>query len=543
MEKPAGLADLKLVNKYYPVANYSYPSPKMEQSDRMRDRSSVDSEASVPGMVDDRESIISIEEDDRDQYHISGAELWDSFWEDPFWEANAQEASHETDSITRKIIHRNTSYPALLPSPDVNHRKDHYFAAQRRNEDMIIQNGPATTWPLIAAELPVTPRPVTPKASYSLFPRTASTPLANPVPRAPNTSPEAVPLMETPRRKNTVSLPSMNRTSKPNKLLIQGVYAAERTSWTQSAPVTPVVIGPTPSVASDLSERSDSALSFTPRQHPPTSLIRARSETVVSCSSGRSIPYSIGSSNISQHDLVTPPTIPSRPQTIELPRTRLSQYSQAELAKLYPPITQVQPQPQPQQQQQQQWFRMTTEINHLPGLRQRRSQASILSHVETTMPVMTATTVPSTPAAMMPPPTTTPITMLGPPSCIMPMPVSVFEDDSDSETESESFARRIARSFTSTKRTRSAGAAPRSRRGNEVAKDQLRRARAGTLSSSSAGDVIGARVHVPVREERDGDRSMRTTNTKEDGKLLHVSHPILRRQKSEVLGKILWGRR
>ncbi|KAF3765013.1 hypothetical protein M406DRAFT_70478 [Cryphonectria parasitica EP155] len=217
MERPSKLADLKLVNKYYPaqgaVANYSYPS-----SLKVEGRSSVGSQASVPDMVaDDRDSIISTDAadgvDNRDSYHSSGAELWDSFWEDPFWEANAEEASREADGITQRIINNNGSYPALIPSPDHNvTRKQEYFASQADSSDKVEEEAPGSNsndepasgggdtasrrqsrnskCPSIiaikreaaAAATTSTPtsaassRPVTPKASYSLFPKPMPTP-------------------------------------------------------------------------------------------------------------------------------------------------------------------------------------------------------------------------------------------------------------------------------------------------------------------------------------------------------------------------------
>ncbi|KAJ4386478.1 hypothetical protein N0V93_009375 [Gnomoniopsis smithogilvyi] len=106
-----------------------------------------------------------------------------------------------------------------------------------------------------------------------------------------------------------------------------------------------------------------------------------------------------------------------------------------------------------------------------------------------------------------------------------PMPVSVFELDSDSEEEA-SFARRIARSFTSQKRTRSASAAPRSRKGQEVAKQQLKCAQAEILGLSS------------------GDDAQASCGARGNEQTLSESHPPrLRKQKSEVFGKVFWNRR
>ncbi|XEV03984.1 hypothetical protein FSHL1_009271 [Fusarium sambucinum] len=84
MERSSKLADLKLVSKYYPVTNYSYPQQPECPSHHVRsrfsdDRASLGSEGSSPSLIDDRtDSEVSL--DDDYQYHAHGAELWDSFW-------------------------------------------------------------------------------------------------------------------------------------------------------------------------------------------------------------------------------------------------------------------------------------------------------------------------------------------------------------------------------------------------------------------------------------------------------------------------------
>lgn len=144
----------------------------------------------------------------------------------------------------------------------------------------------------------------------------------------------------------------------------------------------------------------------------------------------------------------------------------------------------------------------------------------------------------------------------------------MFEVDSDSEVEEESFARRIARSFTSSgkQRTRSASAAPRSRKGNEVARGQLLRARAETLEAGGGG--VGLEEKGMTGEERkwssgsissngssgggsnsSGSSGGGSGNSSRTSSSNSVSggggHPVtlLRRQKSEVFGKMLWSRR
>lgn len=119
----------------------------------------------------------------------------------------------------------------------------------------------------------------------------------------------------------------------------------------------------------------------------------------------------------------------------------------------------------------------------------------------------------------------------------------MFEVDSDSEVEEESFARRIARSFTSSasKRTRSASAAPRSRKGNEVARGQLSRARAETLEGSRNSKVLTLMDSNGSNSSSDKDRKGSSGSS-----IISSSGGgggLLQRQKSEVFGKMLWGRR
>jgi hypothetical protein len=117
--------------------------------------------------------------------------------------------------------------------------------------------------------------------------------------------------------------------------------------------------------------------------------------------------------------------------------------------------------------------------------------------------------------------------------------VSVFEldsdDDSDNDDEGVNFARRIVRNLTPHKRTRSAAAAPRTaRKGGGLAKEQLRRARAGTLSPTSNTSTAAAVVRgTPpetggTAEDKDRER---------DAVLLGA-----RRQRNEVFGRLFGGR-
>ncbi|KAK7414014.1 hypothetical protein QQX98_007125 [Neonectria punicea] len=160
MERPSKLADLKLVSKYYPVANYSYPDrrshngPSTPSTDRSStDRTSLGSEGSAPGLVDDQaDSEVSAEDDY--QYHTEASELWDTFWKP------APEIKEIKETKEDELERLRKSYPALIPSPQ---------DPKPRGPDEA--RHPA--WPL-----PETHRPRFRKASatYSPFPRLAPLP-------------------------------------------------------------------------------------------------------------------------------------------------------------------------------------------------------------------------------------------------------------------------------------------------------------------------------------------------------------------------------
>ena len=101
MERGNGLADLTLVNKYFPVANYSYPRNENTNHGYYEprttpDRSSLGSDGTPPGLVDDKSdsdlSFSSSFESERN-YEVMAAQLWDSFWEPPADDAKPRTAS------------------------------------------------------------------------------------------------------------------------------------------------------------------------------------------------------------------------------------------------------------------------------------------------------------------------------------------------------------------------------------------------------------------------------------------------------------------
>lgn len=155
MDQQNKLAEIKLVSKYYPVANYSYPrkedgsapmSPTSPTISR-RDRGSIGSEGSTPGLIDDRTDSEVSQEDDY-QYHTHATELWDSFWQ-PGGEWRLE------DTQVDLLLPVKEDYPALIPSPQ-----------HKRKPSLKVVEAKSPSWPL--------PNPASnarkPAATYSAFP-------------------------------------------------------------------------------------------------------------------------------------------------------------------------------------------------------------------------------------------------------------------------------------------------------------------------------------------------------------------------------------
>ncbi|KJZ74804.1 hypothetical protein HIM_05713 [Hirsutella minnesotensis 3608] len=177
MEVSNKLVDLTLVSKYHPVANYSYPrndslaahhdkySPTIDRSDR----SSFGSQASAPGLIDDRtDSEVSV--DDDYQYHTHTAELWDSFWQ-PGMPGKAMVDDGSS-------LHPKKHYPALIPSPR---------GKSRRRQPEPIDT--AAAWPLPDGS--PRDRSRKPAAAYSSPPKPKSSPTYSAFPKS---QPSAAPI-------------------------------------------------------------------------------------------------------------------------------------------------------------------------------------------------------------------------------------------------------------------------------------------------------------------------------------------------------------
>lgn len=202
MDVSSKLADLTLVSKYHPVANYSYPrhdssapnSAISSSTGCYSDRSSLGSQASDPGLIDDRTDSEGSVDDDY-QYHAHTTELWDSFWQP------AKMLDHEL------TMHPKKQYPALIPSP----------SASRRRRQLDATEAPVA-WPLPdGSPLDKCRKPA---ATYTASPKSTSSPTYSAFPKPPTPTARlwrtASPAQGT--TSSTVPAPTRRRGSSPKPL-------------------------------------------------------------------------------------------------------------------------------------------------------------------------------------------------------------------------------------------------------------------------------------------------------------------------------------
>ncbi|ODA83259.1 hypothetical protein RJ55_01771 [Drechmeria coniospora] len=234
MERSSKPADLALVSKYYPVANYSYPRSNdhgappcaATESSGRSDRSSLGSNASAPGLVDDRTDSDETESvDDDDQYHAHVSRLWDSFWsrevprksmgEEPLMELNLRK-----------------QYPALIPSPRRRRRQPSPAAPER-----------TASWPLPDPDSPAErnrqpaaafPSPPTePVVRYSAFPKPTQAPKV-PCMLSARTIGSGPSSINTPPPPASVRQPAISPTFAAEEYLPKPSFAM---NWRRSSPI------------------------------------------------------------------------------------------------------------------------------------------------------------------------------------------------------------------------------------------------------------------------------------------------------------------
>ncbi|EHK17026.1 uncharacterized protein TRIVIDRAFT_232022 [Trichoderma virens Gv29-8] len=144
MERTSKLAQLTLVSKYYPVANYSYPrsegartpyNSRRSSNESEDKRTSLGSQASAgavplspPGLIDDRTDSEASADDDDYRYHAHGDELWDSFLESGLHihgstknKGVAMASVAVLGAVPPMVPPKD--YPALIPSPQCVRRR------------------------------------------------------------------------------------------------------------------------------------------------------------------------------------------------------------------------------------------------------------------------------------------------------------------------------------------------------------------------------------------------------------------------------------
>ncbi len=182
MDRQTKLADLRLVSKHFPVSNYSYPRgnpcqyrhecrPQHKATNSYENcdgnesshRQSRESNSPVPSMVEDHGSDDEAPAEDDLQYHVTGNEIWDSFW-----------ISHDGHGGVKA-----SRCPAAIRAV-ANARSQSALAqpmAREKQQGSLdhIRNGAADQtpeWPLLAnLTRPRARTQKSPNTSYSLFPQ------------------------------------------------------------------------------------------------------------------------------------------------------------------------------------------------------------------------------------------------------------------------------------------------------------------------------------------------------------------------------------
>ncbi|KAM3501205.1 hypothetical protein MY11210_009407 [Beauveria gryllotalpidicola] len=195
MDRRSKLAEIKLVSKYYPVANYSYPSPMSPTSPTISrlDRCSVGSEGSAPGLIDDRTDSEVSQEDDY-QHLAHATELWDSFWQ--------AGGEWRLEDAKLELTHPSSKDEEYRPRTSSHHKRQ---PSQRSVE----ARNPSWPLPLSTANTPH--KPATTK--YSAFPSLRPTPLTSSLvapaplgPKSPGTSTVTAPCIPPPRPRRPEAL-------------------------------------------------------------------------------------------------------------------------------------------------------------------------------------------------------------------------------------------------------------------------------------------------------------------------------------------------
>ncbi|ROT35395.1 hypothetical protein SODALDRAFT_328736 [Sodiomyces alkalinus F11] len=240
IDRQTGLAQLKLVSKYYGYSNCPYPPPSPEFMARTRDRGCIGSAGSPPSLIDDRTDS-ELSHDDDYQYHASTSQIWDSFWvarTDSACYPTQQEKHHlqqqQQQQQQHKLSHKQehpeprVHYPALIPSPHIKRAKK---PGAINYDDNPRPPKPAgytlTVRPSVAPQSPTTDRPEWPlrsheiyekpqtiravESSYSLFPKQTMRPCSPQDALSPPPRTSSLPRVVTPALSGPSWMPSADR--------------------------------------------------------------------------------------------------------------------------------------------------------------------------------------------------------------------------------------------------------------------------------------------------------------------------------------------
>ncbi|KAK1758625.1 hypothetical protein QBC47DRAFT_399521 [Echria macrotheca] len=516
MDRQFGFVDIQSVCHFVPkrslLEHYTFPrpgpAPSTPHPSQEVERDSLGLDCSVPGMIEDHGSDVSVEDD----YEYPGTELWDTFW--------------QTRMRNRTL--RGPRYPALIDSPattckstqnrdsimEHNRQVANRQVASRDQTNRYSGASPSPSpSPSRRRERPRTPKPA-PRASYSIFPPSSTTKPPSGIPsfsrpRPPN----ALPLREAP--------PSCLNTPRPS--LCDRDESLDLARSRTASPELPATARP--------------------RRTAPTATIRAVTPTP-------------GSPVIPFPSLPTePPRPPSRlkplPSPPSEPQTATKRPSFANLRKLS--FSKLATNSSPS----------LAQLARSHALSQPRSQSQLKSRLSNDVtrsqqhPLRESSLPPAEPTRPLPPLPPSSRQQAGQPSPEPPT-VSVFEfDDSDAESIADGsnrqprrLAQRLIRSLASHNfrwdkdkdkdkggtRQRSASdggeqrtpsSAPTMVVAAEATSAQGRRTRADTVggwASKRKGSVGSGEKEDAVEEDEDG---------RDGGK------PWLTRQSSEVFGRIL----
>ncbi|KAK1833157.1 hypothetical protein QBC39DRAFT_329318 [Podospora conica] len=318
MGKQVGFADFHLYrvpqNCPMSTSNYLQGHPP---TDQQLGRDSLGSDCSVPGMVDDHGSDVSLEDD----YQLPGAELWDSFWQ-----------SHLNNRTSTR-----PTYPALLDSP-AKSQGGHGQGFRMGYENQHRQ--PGQTYPGEYRKSPSRPAPAPapappakrqrsspprppPRASYSIFP-----PPTCQERRPPPTSRSSLNL---PRGNPSGRTTPASRPTSPIRPSRPPSSAA--TATIRPVPPTPLGSPPTPFPAFP-SDRPSSLFKPLPPSPPHTRPPSSRRPSLVNLR------------NLSLSKLSTTSS-PSLAQLAHQQQARSHQHPLRESARPLPPLPQPQPEPEP----------------------------------------------------------------------------------------------------------------------------------------------------------------------------------------------------